>query len=128
MHRGVHVNRDSIAMQRVGLARIADEVSLSGDLEGSCRGRNRPLSGFGNCSYWHHLQQGDSLTDSIPTQIATHPHARRRRPQQAYDHRLRLYVHDTGDVEAARQLGVPRSSKPVNARLCRRLSSMNRTR
>ncbi len=32
------------------------------------------------------------------------------RHQQAYDHRLRLYVHDSGDVEVASQLGVPRST------------------
>lgn len=48
------------------------------------------------------------------------------RPQQSYDHRLRLYVHDTGDVEAARQLGVPRSTAHGwRTRGCRPVVTLN---
>ena len=32
------------------------------------------------------------------------------RRQQAYDYRLRLHVHQSGDDEVARELGVPRST------------------
>ncbi len=32
------------------------------------------------------------------------------RPQQRYDHRLREFVHRTGDVTIATDLGVPRST------------------
>jgi len=48
------------------------------------------------------------------------------RQQQAYDHRLRLFVHDTGDVEAARQLGVPRSTAHGwRTRGCRPVVTLN---
>jgi putative transposase len=48
------------------------------------------------------------------------------RQQQAYDHRLRLYVHDTGDVQAARQLGVPRSTAHGwRTRDCRPVVTLN---
>lgn len=48
------------------------------------------------------------------------------RQQQAYDHRPRLYVHDTGDFEAARQLGVPRSTAHGwRTRGCRPVVTLN---